>query len=71
MKYVIDSSVALKWVLPEPDSAKAIQLRNDFHHAVHELLAPDVFPIEIGHALTKAERQLRIARPNGWLASKM
>jgi predicted nucleic acid-binding protein len=60
MKYVIDSSVAFKWVVPEPLSDKARQLRTDYENAVHELLAPDVFPIEVGHALTRAERQKRI-----------
>ena len=63
MRYVLDSSVALKWVLAEPDSPKARQLRADFRAAVHELLAPDVFEIEIAHALTRAERQGRIAVP--------
>ncbi len=66
MRYVLDSSVALKWVLPEADAAKAVRLRDDFHNAVHELLAPDIFPVEIAHALTKAERQLRIIPPAGW-----
>ena len=60
MKYVIDSSVAFKWVVPEPDSDKADRLREDFRNAVPELLAPDVFPVEVGHALTRAERQRRI-----------
>jgi predicted nucleic acid-binding protein len=60
MKYVIDSSVAFKWVVPEPNADKAHQLRADFENAVHDLLAPDVFPIEIDHALTRAERQKRI-----------
>ena len=67
MKYVLDSSVALKWVLPERDSAKADQLRDDFHNAVHLLLAPDIFPVETLHALTKAERQNRIAPGSGRL----
>src|SRR2546426_9522564 len=66
MKYVLDASVALKWVLPEPDAPKALKLRANFQIAVHELLAPDVFPIEIGHALTRAERQKRISPPAGW-----
>ncbi len=61
MKYIIDSSVALKWVLAEPDSAKANQHRDEFRNAVHELLAPEVFEVEIAHALTRAERQGRIA----------
>ena len=30
MKYVLDSDVALKWVLPESDSAKAIQIRDGY-----------------------------------------
>jgi predicted nucleic acid-binding protein len=66
MKYVLDSSVALKTVLPETDSTRAILMIADFKNAVHELLAPDIFPIEIGHALTRAERQRRIAPPAGW-----
>jgi predicted nucleic acid-binding protein len=47
MKYVLDSSAALPCVLPEKDSAKAIQLRDDARNGVHELLAPDIFPAEI------------------------
>lgn len=65
MTYILDSSVALKWVLAEPDSAKANQLRDDFLNRAHQLLAPDVFPVEIAHALTKAERQRRIPVPMG------
>jgi len=60
MKYIIDSSVAFKWVVPELHSDKAILLRNDARNAIHELYAPDVFPAEVGHALTRAERQKRI-----------
>ena len=29
MKYVLDASVAIKWVIVEPDSNKAIRLRKD------------------------------------------
>jgi predicted nucleic acid-binding protein len=60
MKRVIDSSVAFKWVVPETHSDKAILLRDDFRNGLLELVAPDVFPIEVGHALTRAERQGRI-----------
>ena len=60
MKRVIDSSVAFKWVVPETHSDKALLLRDDFRNGLVELLAPDVFPIEVGHALTRAERQGRI-----------
>lgn len=40
MKYVVDASVALKWVLPEAQSDRAKELRDDFCDRVHELLAP-------------------------------
>lgn len=60
MKYVLDSSVAAKWVLPEVDSDKAIRLRDEFAAAIHQLLAPDVFSIELAHALTRGERQGRV-----------
>src|SRR5690348_4054873 len=60
MKYVLDSSVAVKWVVPEADSAKARQLRDDFTKGIHGLLSPGVFTSEVAHALTRAERQGRI-----------
>jgi predicted nucleic acid-binding protein len=30
MNYVLDASVALKWVLPEKDTPKAVRLRNAY-----------------------------------------
>lgn len=60
MKYVLDSSVAAKWALPEVDSDKARTLRDEFAQALHELLTPDIFPVELAHAFTRAERQNRI-----------
>jgi predicted nucleic acid-binding protein len=60
MKYVLDSSVALKWVLAEADSARAIRLRDEYVKGVHDLLAPDLFTPEIGNALVVAERGRRI-----------
>ena len=65
MKYVLDSSIALKWALPEPDTAKALQLRADYRNGIYELIAPDFFPIETAHALTRAERQRRIPQGIG------
>lgn len=60
MKYVLDSSVALKWVLPEADSGKAVRLRDEYSNGSHQLLAPDFFPSEIANGLASAERQKRI-----------
>ncbi len=60
VKYVLDGSVALKWVLPEADSGKAIRLRDEYSNGLHELLAPDIFPSEIANGLASAERRKRI-----------
>jgi predicted nucleic acid-binding protein len=65
MRRVLDASVALKWVLPEADSDKALRLRDDFRNSAVELLAPDIFPAEIGHALARAERRGIISPPLG------
>ncbi len=60
MKYVIDTSVGFKWAVSEIDSDKAIRLRDDFNNAIHELLAPDLFPTEIANALAVSLRAGRI-----------
>lgn len=67
MRYVLDASVALCWVIPRPLSPKALLLRDEFRQQIHELIAPSVYPHEIASALTKSERQKLIpvgdARP--------
>ena len=65
MRYVLDSNVALKWVLPEVDDAKAIRIRDEFGQGIHELLSPDVFPIEVDHSLARAERRGDIRQGEG------
>jgi predicted nucleic acid-binding protein len=65
MNYVIDCSTAFKWVVVEIDSARAIRLRDDARKATHELLAPDLFPTEVGNALLIAERRKRIGPGEG------
>src|SRR5712692_9758863 len=60
MRYVVDSSVAFKWVVQEAHSDKAIRLREGYRNGVHELLAPDIFLAEIANALLVAERRGRI-----------
>ena len=61
MKYVLDASIALSWVLPRLHSVKARTLRDDYLNGTHDLIAPDVFPAETANALTKSERQKTIA----------
>lgn len=66
MKYILDASVAFKALVIEADSDKAEQLIEDYRNGVHELIAPDILPIEVGHALTKAERQGRVSPADGF-----
>lgn len=60
MRYVLDSSVAFKSAIFEQDSSDATRLIDDYRHALHELMAPDIFPYELAHAFTRAERQGRL-----------
>jgi predicted nucleic acid-binding protein len=50
---VVDASVVLKWFLPEPDSATADYLLEQFLNNEVELLAPDIMLIEAANALWK------------------
>ena len=64
MRYILDSSVAIKWVIAEPFS-KARRLRDNSRSGIDEFRAPDFFPLEVGNALTRAERQRRISIAHG------
>jgi hypothetical protein len=57
MKYVLDVSVALSWVIPRPLSPKALRLRDEYRQALHDLIAPSIYSAEAASALTKSERQ--------------
>lgn len=60
MKNVIDASVGFKCEVPEDLSAKALQLRRDFRRGVHDLLATDLYPLELSNSLVMAARSGRI-----------
>jgi len=47
MKYVLDSSVAFKWVVAEIDTDKAVRLRDQYRQGTDQLIAPDFFPMEL------------------------
>ncbi len=66
MKCVLDASVAIKWVIVEPDSNKATRLREDCRNAIHELIAPESFTIECAYSLTKKQRQRLLPRALLW-----
>lgn len=63
MKFVLDANVGIKWVLVEDLSDKARELREQYRAGAHELIAPDVFPIEAAHTLSRATRTGRITQP--------
>ncbi|MHC5034678.1 MAG: type II toxin-antitoxin system VapC family toxin [Planctomycetota bacterium] len=51
--FVVDSSVAVKWYVPETNSDAAAALLNESN----ELVAPDLLPAEFGNALWKKCRR--------------
>ena len=55
---VIDSSVAAKWIIAEPDSPAARALISEDH----ELIAPDLVLPEVANVVWKAWRQGRTER---------
>ncbi len=56
--FVVDVSVAMKWMLPEPLSAEAVRLQS----SGHELHAPSFFEIELANVLWKKVRQGLVSR---------
>lgn len=57
MRYILDASVAMCWVIPRPLTPAALRLRDGYRNRIHELIAPSHFAGEIANGLTKAERQ--------------
>jgi predicted nucleic acid-binding protein len=55
-KLVVDSSVAIKWFVPEPHSREAQLILNQFQQGTLDLLAPDLLYAEIGSILWKKQR---------------
>jgi predicted nucleic acid-binding protein len=60
MRYVLDASVALRWVLSDDFTQKAISLRGQYQQKALDLISPDIYIDEVASALTKAERQKSI-----------
>jgi len=56
--YVVDASVAVKWMLPEVLAAEAARLQSP----VHELHAPSFFEVELANILWKKLRQGLLTR---------
>jgi len=56
-RYVIDASVAVKWLVPEIHAERAMRLLDENH----VLMAPDLVFAEIGNVLLKKSRMGEIA----------
>lgn len=54
---VVDTSIVVKWVLNEPDSAKAFALLNDWSRAGKTLRAPALLTYEVTNALYQRVRK--------------
>lgn len=52
-KYVVDASVAVKWLIPEEHSECAMKLLDDWFEEGLELNAPKLLRLEVTNALTK------------------
>jgi predicted nucleic acid-binding protein len=60
VKLVIDANVGWKALVPEQNSDTALKLLDGFRKGMHELLGPDLYPIEIGNILVTAARSGKV-----------
>jgi len=53
----VDASVTIKWLIPEDDQPKALELRHRYQEADLNLIAPGLLAAEIGNVLWKRVRR--------------
>jgi predicted nucleic acid-binding protein len=63
LRYVIDASVATKWLLPEVDSPTALAVLDGAQTDRLSLVAPSLIGLEFGHVLGKELRRGRCDSP--------
>lgn len=61
-RIVVDSSVAIKWFVPEPYSTEARRILNDYQTGGLSLLAPDLINAEVGNIVWKKHRFQGLAK---------
>ena len=59
--FVLDCSVAAKWVLPEPDREPALRLFERYSSGEISLIAPDLLLAEFASLLAKRNRRKQIS----------
>jgi predicted nucleic acid-binding protein len=69
--YVVDASVAAKWVLPgEPNQEKTVKLKEDHVSGIVELCAPSFIVQEVTNALWRAVKLGRLCEEDAQEALK-
>ena len=64
-RFVIDASVAIKWVVDEPGTEQAVLLRR------HRLFAPDLLIAECANILWKKVRRSELSEAEAILAARL
>lgn len=59
---IIDSSVAIKWYLPDEHNDKALAIKSDFTDGTVLIAIPALFFYEVNNILRTVSKSLRIAR---------
>lgn len=59
---IIDSSVAIKWYLPDEHDDKALKIKSDFADGIISIALPVLFFYEISNILRTTSKSLRIAQ---------
>ena len=54
-KLIVDASVAIKWFVPEPLSAEARRILDDYQAGTLTLIAPDLINAEVGNIVWKKQ----------------
>ena len=61
-RIIIDSSVAIKWYLPDESDDRALKIKSDFADGTILLVVPLLFFYEISNILRTTTKSLRITR---------
>jgi predicted nucleic acid-binding protein len=62
LSVVVDASVVVKWILPEPGHERALRLLDLYQDEKLDLIAPHLLLAEVGNVLWKRQRRGEISR---------
>ena len=64
-KLVVDSGIAVKWFVPEPDSIHAELIYQDYQNGSFDFHAPDLIHAEFGNIIWKKRIFQSLSEPSG------